>query len=296
MKAKKVSVIPNATSTLSSKSTKGTQGKKTIAFIGRLTDQKSPGTFIDLARELISRGKDYDFLVVGEGYLMDTLIEKAKQLNLTGYIKFPGFITHDQVQELLSEVDLLICPSVSEPFGLIMLEALRKNVIVLASPGSGLSEFIPISSTAHVTIAGQLLGLIDPAHPERWTSFIAVIQLGTLAAVFVYFKKEIHDIPIAWVKENLLSRKKVKEQSSDSKMGWYILIGSIPIATLGLALKDIIEGSLTKDPLVIASSLIGLAINMMAVFVFSYVFKQSNNEIANILTDKKIIKELKLTF
>ena len=143
VKAKKVSVIPNATSTLSSKSTKGTQGKKTIAFIGRLTDQKSPGTFIDLARELISRGKDYDFLVVGEGYLMDTLIEKAKQLNLTGYIKFPGFITHDQVQELLSEVDLLICPSVSEPFGLIMLEALRKNVIVLASPGSGLSEFIP---------------------------------------------------------------------------------------------------------------------------------------------------------
>ena len=135
-----------------------------------------------------------------------------------------------------------------------ILEAILLGII------QGLSEFIPISSTAHVTIAGQLLGLIDPAHPERWTSFIAVIQLGTLAAVFVYFKKEIHDIPIAWVKENLLSRKKVKEQSSDSKMGWYILIGSIPIATLGLALKDIIEGSLTKDPLVIASSLIGLAI------------------------------------
>ena len=140
---KKINVIPNATSVLSPNNTKGAQAKKTIAFIGRLTDQKSPGTFIDVARELISRGKDYDFLVVGDGYLMEPLIEKAKQLNLTGHIKFPGFISHDQVLELLPEIDLLISPSVSEPFGLIMLEAIQKNVIVLSSPGSGLSEFIP---------------------------------------------------------------------------------------------------------------------------------------------------------
>ena len=125
----------------------------------------------------------------------------------------------------------------------------------------GLSEFIPISSTAHLTIAGQLMGLIDNAHPEQWTAFIAIIQLGTLLAVLVYFSKEIRSIPVAFLKENLGSNKtKFKEQSHNSKMGWYIILGSIPIATIGLALKDFIEGSFTKDMQVIAFSLIILAI------------------------------------
>jgi len=125
----------------------------------------------------------------------------------------------------------------------------------------GLSEFIPISSTAHVTIAGQLFGLIDNSHPEQWTAFIAIIQLGTLAAVLLYFSKEIRTIPAAFLKENLGSdRKSFKEQSHNSQMGWFIILGSIPIATIGLALKDIIEGSFTKDMTVIGISLIALAV------------------------------------
>lgn len=135
-----------------------------------------------------------------------------------------------------------------------ILEAIILGII------QGLSEFIPISSTAHLTIAGQLMGLIDGSHPERWTSFIAVIQLGTLAAVLVYFKNEIRDIPAAWLKENVFKREKYAKQSQNSRMGWYIIIGSIPIVTIGLVLKKMIEGSFTKDPIVIASSLIGLAI------------------------------------
>ena len=64
----------------------------------------------------------------------------------------------------------------------------------------GLSEFIPISSTAHVTIAGHLMGLIDPDNPEKWTAFIAVIQLGTMAAVLFYFSKELQTVPTAFLK------------------------------------------------------------------------------------------------
>lgn len=125
----------------------------------------------------------------------------------------------------------------------------------------GLSEFIPISSTAHVTLAGKLFGLIDSAHPEHWTSFIGVIQLGTLAAVLLYFKKEIREIPLAFIKENLSSAKKAfKEQTHNAKMGWFIILGSIPIATIGLTVKDFIEGSFTKDLPVIAISLIALAL------------------------------------
>jgi undecaprenyl-diphosphatase len=152
-----------------------------------------------------------------------------------------------------------------------ILEAIILGII------QGLSEFIPISSTAHLTITGKLMGLIDPMHPERWTSFIAVIQLGTLAAVFVYFKQEIRDVPLAWFRENLFKREKFKEQSSDSKMGWYIIIGTIPIVTLGLALKKTIEGSFTKDPIVIASSLIGLAIVLAVAERYAKLNKKLND-------------------
>ena len=125
----------------------------------------------------------------------------------------------------------------------------------------GLSEFIPISSTAHLTRAGHILGTMDASAPERWTSFIATIQLGTLLAVFIYFAKEIKTIPVAFLKENFGSnRKRYSEQTHDSKMAWFIGVGTIPIVVIGLAIKKIIEGGLTKDPTVIGISLISLAL------------------------------------
>lgn len=132
---------------------------------------------------------------------------------------------------------------------------------ILLGALQGLSEFIPISSTAHLTIAGDLLGLIDPEHPEKWTAFIAIVQLGTLAAVLIYFSKELRLVPAAFLKENFgADRIAFKEQSRDSRLGWLIIIGSIPIVIVGLGLKDLIESGLTKQPALIASSLIGLAI------------------------------------
>jgi undecaprenyl-diphosphatase len=67
----------------------------------------------------------------------------------------------------------------------------------------GLTEFIPISSTAHLTITGKLLGVIDPARPDEWTAFIAVIQLGTLLAVLIYFRADIFQITRAFILANL---------------------------------------------------------------------------------------------
>ena len=125
----------------------------------------------------------------------------------------------------------------------------------------GLSEFIPISSTAHLTIAGKAMGIISADHPEHWTAFIAVIQLGTLAAVLIYFAKDIRAILIAFFSQNFGSKKlKYSDQNIDSKLGWYVILGSIPIMTIGLGLKKIIEGSLTKELHIIAYSLIGLAV------------------------------------
>ena len=124
----------------------------------------------------------------------------------------------------------------------------------------GLTEFLPISSTGHLTVAGKLFGLISPDQPERWTAFIAVIQMGTLFAIIIYFWNDLWQILIDFFKENIIHPKKFANQNSNSKLGWLIILGSIPVAVIGLGFKDIIEGSLTKNLYVIAGSLILLAL------------------------------------
>jgi undecaprenyl-diphosphatase len=127
----------------------------------------------------------------------------------------------------------------------------------------GLTEFIPISSTAHLTIAGNVMGLINPDRPEEWTAFIAVIQLGTLLAVVAYFRSDIIRIIRGFISANLalINRRQIDDSTkSYNRLGWFIIIGTLPIAVVGLAFKDLIEGSLTKNLWIIAGSLIGLAI------------------------------------
>lgn len=114
----------------------------------------------------------------------------------------------------------------------------------------GLTEFLPVSSTAHVTIAGHALGLIDSAHPERWTAFLAVIQLGTLAAVVWYFRRDL----LAMLRGDHEARR----------IGWLVVLATIPIGIVGLLTRDIIEGPLTKDLRIIAFTLIALGLLMGA--------------------------------
>ena len=75
-----------------------------------------------------------------------------------------------------------------------LLDAILLGII------QGLSEFLPISSTGHLTVAGKLMNLISEDHPEHWTAFIAVIQLGTMLAVLVYFWKDLIAIVKDFVK------------------------------------------------------------------------------------------------
>jgi undecaprenyl-diphosphatase len=124
----------------------------------------------------------------------------------------------------------------------------------------GVTEFLPISSTGHLTLAGKLMGLISDSHPERWTSFMAVIQLGTLTSVLIYFREDIKNIVTAFTRENLFDRKGYREQSLNSRLGWLIIIGTIPVVVVGLLFKHQIEGVFTKNLYVIAVSLIALAV------------------------------------
>ena len=125
----------------------------------------------------------------------------------------------------------------------------------------GLTEFLPISSTAHLTLAGNLMGLIDPANPEHWTAFIAVIQLGTLIAVLLYFSRDILSMIRDLISDVARRGKSNNFQwSGNSKLALMIVVGTIPVVVVGLLFKHVIEGALTKKVPVIATSMIVLAV------------------------------------
>ena len=152
------------------------------------------------------------------------------------------------------------------------IEALILGII------QGLTEFIPISSTAHLTFAGKYLNLIKNNKPEEWTALIAVIQLGTLIAVLIYFWKELFEIVKSFFKEGFFFLKKSSTGSQNAKLGWYIIIGTIPVVIIGLAFKKFIEWGFTKDLTVIGISLVVLAI----ILFFGEKFGKKNKSIENV--------------
>ena len=135
----------------------------------------------------------------------------------------------------------------------------------------GLTEFIPISSTAHLVFASRLVGLYGGVDAnlkaEQTTATIAVIQLGTLLAVLIYFARDIINITRAFIIDHLamFTGKKTTTDgrtgffaglSQDARLGWLVIIGSIPIAIVGLVFKEQIEGTFTKNLWVIATMMI----------------------------------------
>ena len=130
----------------------------------------------------------------------------------------------------------------------------------------GLTEFIPVSSTAHLVIAGRVMKLA--LTPEQLTASIAVVQLGTLIAVFIYFAGDIWNITSAFTIDHLrLITGKASpgtnapaRLSHDAWLGWLVIIGSIPVAAVGLLFRKQIEGAFTKNLWVIATMMIVVAL------------------------------------
>ena len=139
-----------------------------------------------------------------------------------------------------------------------LLQAILLGII------QGLTEFIPISSTAHLVLASRVMNLA--LTPEQLTSSIAVIQLGTLIAVFFYFARDIWNISIAFIRDHLAllsGRDRVSNGprlSHDAWLGWLVVIGSIPVAVVGLLFKKQIEGTFTKNLWVIATMMVVIAL------------------------------------
>ena len=122
----------------------------------------------------------------------------------------------------------------------------------------GLTEFLPVSSTGHLTIAEKVLGLEvdDPAV----TGFTAVIQMGAILAVIVYFVRDIANIARTWV---LGLVKPEYRGHRDFRMGWYVIVGTIPVGIVGLVFKDVIKDDL-RSLWVVAIALIAWSSVMWA--------------------------------
>ncbi|GAA1599016.1 undecaprenyl-diphosphate phosphatase [Kribbella hippodromi] len=127
----------------------------------------------------------------------------------------------------------------------------------------GLTEFLPVSSTGHLTIVSKLLGL--PIDDPSITGYTAVIQVGAIAAVILYFWGDIRRIAVAWVRGLANAEHRTE---FDYHMGWYVIAGSLPIGIIGFLAKDLISGPL-RSLWWVAGSLIAWSFVMVAAERFS---------------------------
>ena len=132
-----------------------------------------------------------------------------------------------------------------------MIEPISWIEAIVLGLVQGLTEFLPISSSAHILIVSQLLGWQDPG-----AAFTAVTQIGTETAVIVYFRRDIARIIEVWARS---LRQPSLRRSIDARMGWYVIVGTIPIAVLGVAFAHQIETA-ARNLWLVAGTLIGFGI------------------------------------
>ena len=136
----------------------------------------------------------------------------------------------------------------------------------------GVTEFLPVSSTGHLTIVERLLGYQIDA--PGIVAFTAVVQIGAIAAAVLYFWRDIARIATAWC-AGLLDAKK---RTFDYRMGWYVIIGSLPIALVGLLLKDFIETTL-RGMWIVAGGLILWSFVLLTADFYSRKSRKSEKDI-----------------
>jgi undecaprenyl-diphosphatase len=151
----------------------------------------------------------------------------------------------------------------------------------------GLTEFIPISSTAHLVLAIRAMNL--PLTPEQTTASMAVIQLGTLLAVLAYFSSDIWNITRAFFRDHFVLLKDGRRDqfnrrneharlSADAWLGWLIIIGTAPVAVVGLLFKKQIEGAFTKNLWIIATMMVVVAV----LLVFAEIVSKKSRRLAEL--------------
>lgn len=118
------------------------QPVKTVLFVGRMTDQKGAGYLLEAASLIRQKDPNVRFVLSGSGDALQSLIEQTARMKLGSHVLFTGHLNTDEVETAMRKADLLVMPSVSEPFGLVALEAVRAGLPVILSTTSGAAEVI----------------------------------------------------------------------------------------------------------------------------------------------------------
>lgn len=116
--------------------------EKLVTFLGRITFQKGPDYFIEAAYKVLQKSDDVRFAMAGSGDMLEKMIKRVAQLRIADKFHFTGFLDETRVQHIFSMSDVFVMPSVSEPFGIVPLEAMRSHVPVIISKQSGVAEVL----------------------------------------------------------------------------------------------------------------------------------------------------------
>jgi len=116
--------------------------EKVVTFLGRLTFQKGPEYFVEAAKKILEKDDNVRFVMAGNGDMMNQLIRRVAELKIADKFHFTGFLKGEDVDKMFLLSDVFVMPSVSEPFGLVPLEAMRSNVPVVISKQSGVAEVL----------------------------------------------------------------------------------------------------------------------------------------------------------
>jgi glycosyltransferase involved in cell wall biosynthesis len=116
--------------------------EKVVTFLGRVTYQKGPDYFVEAAYKVLKRDSNVRFVMAGSGDLLNRMIRRVAQLKIATKFHFTGFLAGPEVDTMFAMSDVYVMPSVSEPFGISPLEAMRSNVPVVISKQSGVAEVL----------------------------------------------------------------------------------------------------------------------------------------------------------
>ena len=160
---------------------------KNILFVGRLSKQKGVEHLLLAAKEVISHSTDVRFTIVGSGFMKKKLEYLAGVLGIKDYINFTGFIPSDKIDQLYQSADIFVAPSVYEPFGLVILEAMSFGIPVITTKDTGASEqfidgtdLLLINDHSSTELASKILLLLEDENLRKKLSSNAAEKLNTV--------------------------------------------------------------------------------------------------------------------
>ncbi|MDE5731189.1 MAG: glycosyltransferase family 4 protein, partial [Alistipes sp.] len=203
IEARKVVTVHNAVrfGTKEEKAPERSVDEKIVTFLGRITYQKGPDYFVEAAAKVLARVPNVRFVMAGSGDMMQHVVRRVARLGIADRFHFTGFLRGEEVQRMFRLSDVYVMPSVSEPFGISPLEAMRSGVPVIISRQSGVAEVLDYAVKINYwdvdALADAIYGLIsypalgrmfatkglEEVNGLKWSSAAAKIKAVYEAAV-----------------------------------------------------------------------------------------------------------------